>query len=100
EGATAVQERTQRPRLRAHWPGVTHAAPAGGDHRGRHRPAFAFRRDIRGGSSQSDAGDDATTVNRPAFVTSTAGGLTGTAAATFRRWAEDHAQDFNHSPAL
>jgi uncharacterized protein YbjT (DUF2867 family) len=38
-------------------------------------------------------------VNRPAFVTSTVGDLTGTPAATFRQWAEDHTQDFNHSPA-
>ena len=37
--------------------------------------------------------------NRPAFVTSTVADLTGTRAATFRQWAEDHAQDFNHSPA-
>lgn len=36
----------------------------------------------------------AATVNRPAFVTTTVAELTGTAAATFRRWADDHAQDF------
>jgi uncharacterized protein YbjT (DUF2867 family) len=36
----------------------------------------------------------AAAVHRPAFVTSTVAELTGTAAATFRRWADDHAQDF------
>jgi hypothetical protein len=36
----------------------------------------------------------AAAVNRPAFVTSTVAELTGTPAATFRQWAEDHAQDF------
>jgi uncharacterized protein YbjT (DUF2867 family) len=41
----------------------------------------------------------AAAVNRPAFVTTTVAGLTGTTAATFRQWAQDHAQDFNHSPA-
>ena len=42
----------------------------------------------------------AAAVHRPAFVTSTVADLTGTAAATFRQWAEDHAQDFlPHNPA-
>src|SRR4030095_6697874 len=42
----------------------------------------------------------AATVNRPAFVTSSVADLTGTGAATFRRWADDHVQDFlRHSPA-
>ena len=36
----------------------------------------------------------AAAVNRPAFVTSTVAELTGTAAATFRQWADEHAQDF------
>jgi len=36
----------------------------------------------------------AAAVNRPAFVTSTVGELTGQNAATFRRWADDHVQDF------
>ena len=36
----------------------------------------------------------AAAVNRPAFVTSAVAELTGTAAATFRQWAQDHAQDF------
>jgi uncharacterized protein YbjT (DUF2867 family) len=36
----------------------------------------------------------AAAVNRPAFVTSTVAELTGTAPATFRQWADDHAQDF------
>ena len=36
----------------------------------------------------------AAAVNRPAFVTSTVAELTGTAAATFRQWADEHAHDF------
>jgi uncharacterized protein YbjT (DUF2867 family) len=36
----------------------------------------------------------AAAVNRPAFVTSTVAELTGSTAATFRQWADDHAQDF------
>ena len=36
----------------------------------------------------------AAAVDRPAYVTSTVVELTGTTAATFRRWADDHAQDF------
>jgi uncharacterized protein YbjT (DUF2867 family) len=42
----------------------------------------------------------AAAVNRPAFVTSTVAELTGNTAATFRQWADDHAQDFlPRSPA-
>jgi len=42
----------------------------------------------------------AAAVNRPAFVTSTVGELTGKSAATFRQWAGDHVQDFlPRSPA-
>jgi uncharacterized protein YbjT (DUF2867 family) len=42
----------------------------------------------------------AAAVNRPAFVTSTVAELTGASAATFRQWAQDHAQDFPpRSPA-
>ncbi len=36
----------------------------------------------------------AAAVDRPAFVTSTVGQLTGTTAATFRQWADAHAHDF------
>ena len=42
----------------------------------------------------------AAAVNRPAFVTSTVAELTGTPAATFRQWADDHVHDFlPRSPA-
>jgi len=33
-------------------------------------------------------------IDRPAYVTSTVGDITGTPAATFHRWARDHATDF------
>ena len=42
----------------------------------------------------------AAAVNRPAFMTSTVAELTGTPAARFRQWADDHVQDFlPRSPA-
>ena len=42
----------------------------------------------------------AAAVDHPAFVTSTVAELTGRPAATFRRWVQDHAQDFPpRSPA-
>jgi uncharacterized protein YbjT (DUF2867 family) len=40
----------------------------------------------------------AAAVDRPAFVTSTVAELTGTPAASFRQWVQDHASDFPRSP--